>query len=66
MATNLALNDKLLASAFKIGGFKTKKETVNTALEEFIQRRTRKEAVELFGTVDFYREWNPRKARGKK
>ena len=29
MATNLALNDELLREAQKIGGFKTKRETVN-------------------------------------
>ena len=66
MATNLAINDELLASAFNIGGLKTKKETVNLALEEFIRKRKRKEAMELFGKIDFRNEWNPEKARGKK
>ena len=65
MATNLAIDDELLASALKISGLKTKKETVNLALEEFIQKRRRKEAMELFGKIDFSKEWNPRKARGK-
>jgi len=65
MATNLALNDELLVSAVKISGLKTKKETVNLALMEFIQRRRRKEAIELFGKVDFCKKWNPKKARGK-
>jgi len=66
MATNLAINDELLVSAFNIGGLKTKKETVNLALEEFIQKRKRKDAMELFGKIDFNTDWNPRKARGKK
>ena len=66
MATNLAINDELLTSAFTIGGLKTKKETVNLALEEFIQRRKRKEAIELFAQIDFSRDWNPAKARGKR
>ena len=65
MATNLAINDELLASAFRAGGLKTKKETVNLALEEFIQKRKRKEAMELFGKIDFSTDWSPRKARGK-
>jgi Arc/MetJ family transcription regulator len=65
MATNLAINDKLLVSAFKAGGLKTKRETVNMALEEFIQKRKRKEAMQLFGKIDFYKEWSPGKARGK-
>ena len=65
MATNLAINDELLASAVSISGLKTKKETVNLALEEFIQKRRRKEAIELFGKIDFAKEWSPKKARGK-
>ncbi len=65
MATNLAINDELLVSAVNISGLKTKKETVNLALEEFIQRRKRKDAIELFGKIDFSKVWNPKKARGK-
>ena len=65
MATNLAINQELLASAINVSGLKTKKETVNLALEEFIQKRRRKEAIELFGKIDFAKEWNPKKARGK-
>ena len=66
MATNLAIKDELLTSAFNIGGLKTKRETVNLALEEFIQRRKRKDAMVLFGQIDFNKDWNPAKARGKK
>ena len=66
MATNLAINDDLLTSALHAGGLKTKKETVNLALEEFIQRRKRKDAINLFGTIEFAKDWDPKKARGKK
>lgn len=65
MATNLAINDNLLTSAMQIGKLKTKKETVNLALEEFIQKRKRKDAIELFGKIDFHKDWSPKKARGK-
>ena len=65
MATKLAINDNLLTSAYTISGLKTKKETINLALEEFIQRGKRKEAIELFGQIDFSDDWSPRKARGK-
>ena len=65
MATNLAIDNELLTSALKISGLKTKKETVNLALEEFIQKRKRKEAIDLFGKIDFDKKWNPKKARGK-
>ena len=65
MAVNHAINNELLTSAFNIGGLKTKKETVNLALEEFIQKRKRKKAMELFGKIDFRNDWSPRRARGK-
>ena len=65
MATNVVINEELLASALKAGGLKTKKGTVNLALKEFIQKRKRKEAIKLFGKLDFTKNWSPKKARGK-
>ena len=53
MATNLALDDKLLNQAVKIGGLKTKKDTVTLALQEFIQRREAEQLIAAFGTIDF-------------
>lgn len=53
MATNLAIDQKLLEEAQKIGGKKTKKETVNEALREYIARRKQKKIINLFGKVDF-------------
>ncbi|RPJ08664.1 MAG: type II toxin-antitoxin system VapB family antitoxin [Spirochaetaceae bacterium] len=53
MATNLAIDDKLLNKALKISGLKTKKETVSIALKEFIQRRKQEDIVNLFGTIDY-------------
>jgi len=53
MATNLAIDQELLAEALKIGKLPTKKATVNEALREFVQRRRQLEAIKLFGTIDF-------------
>ncbi len=53
MATNLDIDDALLTEALNIGGFKSKKETVNQALKEFIQRRKANEILKSFGTIDF-------------
>jgi Arc/MetJ family transcription regulator len=53
MATNLAIDDKLLEHALKIGGEKTKKATVTQALREYIERREQAMIVELFGKVEF-------------
>ena len=53
MATNLALDDKLLDEALKIGGKATKKETVTEALQEYIGRRKQARIVDLFDTIDY-------------
>jgi Arc/MetJ family transcription regulator len=63
MATNLAIDDALLAEALEIGGFRTKKATVNEALREFIRRRRQAKILELFGTIDFDPEYDHKKAR---
>ena len=51
MPTNLQIDDSLLAKAQQVGGFRTKKETVNNALKEFVRRRQQKDIASLFGTV---------------
>lgn len=53
MATNLAIDDRLLDEALRAGGQKTKKATVTEALEEYVQRRKQARILELFGKVDF-------------
>ena len=65
MATNLAIDDALLSKALKIGGKKTKKDTVNEALREFIARREQKKVLDLFGTVEYFDDYEPKKARKK-
>lgn len=66
MATNLALNPELIIEAQKIGGFKTKKDTVNTALLEFIQRHKQLEIVKLFGSVEYDSNYNYKERRNRK
>lgn len=51
MATNLSIDTKLLDEALLISGLKTKKDTVNQALMEFVQRRKQREITELFGSL---------------
>ncbi|MCF6204859.1 MAG: type II toxin-antitoxin system VapB family antitoxin [Methylococcaceae bacterium] len=53
MATNLALDDKLIKEAQEIGQQKTKKAVVTEALKEYIQRRKQLEILQLFGTLDY-------------
>jgi Arc/MetJ family transcription regulator len=53
MATNLALDDRLIEEARKMGGHKTKKEAVTKALEEYVRRHKQAKILDDFGTVDF-------------
>jgi Arc/MetJ family transcription regulator len=55
----LAIDQKLLDSALTIGGLKTKKDTVNIALKEFVQRRKQMDIIQLAGTIDFDDDWDP-------
>ncbi len=57
MATNLAIEDALLKKALKAGGFRTKKETVTKALEEFIQRRQQRKVLRAIGSIEFRKDW---------
>ena len=63
MATNLAIDMSLLDSAVKIGGLKTKKDTVNLALEEFIKRRKAAELISLFGTIEYDADYDYKEER---
>lgn len=63
MATNLAIDDDLLTEALKAGGHRTKKDTVNEALREYIQRRKQAKVVNLFGTIDFDPGYDYKKQR---
>ncbi|MBE7439676.1 MAG: type II toxin-antitoxin system VapB family antitoxin [Spirochaetales bacterium] len=66
MATNLAIDDKLLNEAKKLGKFASKKETVNSALREFIERRKQKQIVKLFGTIQYDADYDYKRLRDRK
>ena len=63
MATNLKIDDALLDEARKLGGFPTKRSTVNTALEEFIQHRKQLELLKFEGSVDFFDDYDHKALR---
>ncbi|MBA2665789.1 MAG: type II toxin-antitoxin system VapB family antitoxin [Trueperaceae bacterium] len=53
MATNLAIDPKLLERALEVSGERTKKAAVTKALQEFIARREQRRVVELMGKLDW-------------
>jgi Arc/MetJ family transcription regulator len=66
MPTNLAIDDRLLDEAKTVGGYRTKRETVNEALREFIQRRQRVELVKLFGQLKYDPRYDYKKERRRR
>lgn len=63
MPTNLAIDDTLLNQALRLGGHRTKRETVNEALLEYVQRRKRLKTLDHLGTIDFDSRYDHRRAR---
>jgi hypothetical protein len=63
MATNLAIDDKLIVQAQKLSGLKTKKDTVTLALKEFISRRKQEEIISLFGSIEYNSDYDYKKLR---
>ena len=66
MATNLALDNNLIIQAQKIGGFKTKKDTVNYVLEDYIKKSKQKEILSLFGKIDIDYSYDFKQYRNRK
>jgi len=66
MATNLALDDKLIEEARKIGGHRTKKEAVTKALEDYVRRHKQLAILDDFGTVDFDPNYDYKAERKRK
>ena len=65
MATNLAIDDKLIIEAQEIGGARTKKATVTEALKEYIQRRKQVQIISRFGKVDYDLDYDYKKTRSR-
>ena len=63
MPTNLAIDDELLEEALQLGGHRTKKATVNEALQEYIQRRKQLKILDLFGQIDYDPAYDYKAAR---
>ena len=66
MRTNIVINDEIMQHAMIISGIKTKKELVDTAIREFILRRSQKNLMELRGEVQFYEGYDYKAMRGER
>jgi Arc/MetJ family transcription regulator len=63
MATNLALDDRLIEEARQLGGQRTKKEVVTQALLEYVQRRKQLKLLDFFGAVEYESDYDHKKQR---
>jgi Arc/MetJ family transcription regulator len=66
MPTNLAIDDRLIEEAQKLGRHRTKKETVTAALDEYIARRKQQDIIKLFGTIEYDDSYNYKRERRSK
>ena len=65
MRTNIVLDDELVKEGLRLTKVKTKKELVNLALRELVQRRKRKKLLEMEGKVEWEGDLEEmRKGRG--
>jgi Arc/MetJ family transcription regulator len=53
MRTTVHIDDDLMDRIVQVGGFKTKREAIITAMEEYVRRRDRETFAELRGTIAF-------------
>jgi len=63
MATNLAIDDRLIEEAKIIGKHRTKKGVVTEALQEYIQRRKQAEIFNIFNTIEYDQNYDYKKQR---
>lgn len=58
MATNLALDDKLIDEAVRAGGHKTKRAAVTAALTEYVKSRQRQRILRWKGQVEYVDDYD--------
>ena len=63
MRTNIELDDKLVKTAMKLGKAKTKRELIQSALEEYVKNLQKKNLLELKGKIEFTDEYDYKSMR---
>lgn len=63
MATNLALDDKLIEDARRLGHHRTKREAVTRALTEYVQHLRQQEILSEIGKIDYDPDYDYKKQR---
>ena len=63
MATNLALDDRLIEEAVEIGHHPSKKAAVTAALKEYVKARRRLKILDWMGRVEYYDDYDHKNLR---
>lgn len=66
MPTNLAIDDRLIEEAQKVGHHRTKKEAVTAALDEYVRRRKQLDVIGMFGKIDYDENYDYKLERERK
>lgn len=66
MATNLAIDDRLINDAVKLGHHPSKKAAVTAALQEYVQHHKQQEILSLFGQIEYDSSYDYKKERRRK
>jgi Arc/MetJ family transcription regulator len=66
MPTNLAIDDRLINEAVRLGRHRTKKDAVNAALDEYIRQRKQQRILSLFGAIDYDENYDYKRERRSK
>ena len=65
MATNLAIDPKLIERALEVSGERTKKAAVTKALREFVARHEQGRMAELFGSLEWDSNYDYKSERSR-
>ena len=65
MATNLALDDRLINEALKAGHHKSKREAVTEALRTYINILKQQDIFSSFGQIHFDKTYDYKKGRSR-
>jgi Arc/MetJ family transcription regulator len=63
MRTNIEIDDALMQQALNLTGIRTKRGVVDLALRELVQRRQRKDLLDLVGKVEFHEGYDYKEQR---
>ncbi|MCX7593307.1 MAG: type II toxin-antitoxin system VapB family antitoxin [Fischerella sp.] len=65
MTINLQVDEALIQEALALGNQQGERDVVEQALREYVQRRKQLKVLDLFGTIDYDKDYNYKQQRRK-